>query len=47
MGAAQIQQVLQLLDQQDEQAGSILGEFLSTHPLIAKRVAELRDFNAA
>lgn len=44
---AQIQQVLQLLDQQDEQAGSILGEFLSTHPLIAKRVAELRDFNAA
>lgn len=43
---AQIQQVLQVLNQQDEQAGSILGEFLSTHPLIAKRIKELKEFNA-
>lgn len=44
---AAIQQVLQLLAEQGEQPGSVLGEFLSTHPIIDKRIKELRSYAAA
>ena len=42
--AGEIQQVLTVIDQQDEQAGSVFSEFLSTHPLVAKRIQQLKEF---
>jgi Zn-dependent protease with chaperone function len=50
-GAAQSaisqERALAVLDRQDEDLGSLVGEALSTHPLIARRVDELRKFAAS
>lgn len=50
-GAAQSsasqQRALAALDKQDDDPGQWLGEALSTHPLIARRVDELRKFAAS
>lgn len=45
--AASQQQALAALDRQDDELGRLVGETLSTHPLIARRVAELRKFAAS
>ena len=47
LSAGSQQRALAALDRQDEDLGSLLGEAPSTHPLIARRVDELRKFAAS
>ncbi len=44
---ASLQQALTILERQDDDPGQIVNELLSTHPLIARRVEELRRFAAS
>lgn len=43
---AELQQALKLLDAQDEKIENIIGETLSTHPMIMNRIKELRKWAA-
>ncbi len=43
---AEIQQALQVLDAQDERIENVIGETLSTHPMIMNRIKELRKWAA-
>jgi Zn-dependent protease with chaperone function len=39
------QRAVALIDQEDDSFANQLGEMLSTHPLIIKRIKELRDWS--
>ena len=41
---AELQQTLQVLDAQDERIENVIGETLSTHPMIMNRIKELRKW---
>jgi Zn-dependent protease with chaperone function len=43
---AQLEHALQVLDKEDDNFGNLLGEVLSTHPMIIKRVGKLRSYAA-
>lgn len=43
---AEFQRALQLIEQEDDSAGNLLAESLSTHPMIVKRIQQLRRYAA-
>jgi Zn-dependent protease with chaperone function len=43
----QLQQALQMIDKEDDSLMNVLGESLSTHPMIIRRVQELKHFAAS
>jgi len=43
----EIDQALQVLDAQDDSVWNVLGETLSTHPLVMRRIERLRKFAAS
>ena len=43
---AELQQALQMIERQEETLGSILSETLSTHPMIIKRIEQIRAYAA-
>jgi len=44
---AELQTALQVVEAEDDSAWNLLANTLSTHPLIAQRIAELRKFAAS
>jgi Zn-dependent protease with chaperone function len=44
---AELQQALQMIERQDDSFGSILSETLSTHPMIIKRIEQIRAYAAS
>jgi Zn-dependent protease with chaperone function len=44
--SAELQQALQMIERQDDSLGSILSETLSTHPMIIKRIEQIRAYAA-
>ena len=40
----EIRQALALLEKQDDSAGNVLAEMFSTHPMIIRRIQNLRDY---
>jgi Zn-dependent protease with chaperone function len=43
--ASELQRALAVIDRQDDSLDQILGEALSDHPMIAKRIKALQDYN--
>lgn len=44
---AEIEQALQVLDAQDDSVWNVLGETLSTHPMVIRRIERMRKFAAS